>query len=127
LYHEGTGKKFLTVEVKSMNDIEVLKRQILERLRPIDPEAVILFGSHARGDAKEDSDLDLYVVTKDDFIPENFNEKKIVRMKVSRALNDLQKIIPIDIITHTKKMHEKFIELNSLFAREITQSGVRLL
>ncbi len=48
-------------------------------------------------------------------------------MKVSRALNDLQKIIPIDIITHTKKMHEKFIELNSLFAREITQSGVRLL
>jgi uncharacterized protein len=110
-----------------MNDIELLKRQILERLQPLDPEAVILFGSHARGEAKEDSDLDLYVVTKDDFIPENFNEKKIVRLKVSRALNDLQKIIPIDIITHTKKMHEKFIELNSLFAREITQNGVRLL
>lgn len=110
-----------------MNNIETLKQLVLERLRPIDPEMVILFGSHAHGAANEDSDLDLYVVTKDDFIPKNFHEKKHVRLKVSRALNDLQKIMPIDIITHTKKMHERFIELNSLFSREITQNGVRLI
>lgn len=110
-----------------MHDIEELKRQILERLRPIDPETVILFGSHARSEARSDSDLDLYVVTKDDFIPKNFNEKKIVRMKVSRALRDLQQVVPIDIITHTKKMHERFVELNSFFSQEIMQNGLRLL
>lgn len=110
-----------------MNNIESLKQQILERLRPIDPEMVILFGSHAQGFAHADSDLDLYVVTKDDFLPKNFHEKKQVRLKVSRALKDLQKITPIDIITHTRRMHERFVELNSMFSREITQNGVRLI
>lgn len=52
-----------------MVDIEKLKEEILERLRPLDPERVILFGSYACGNPTEDSDIDLYVVTKDDFVP----------------------------------------------------------
>ncbi|MGX9365336.1 nucleotidyltransferase domain-containing protein [Desulfoplanes sp. PS50] len=110
-----------------MKDIELLKRQIIERLQGLNPEKVILFGSYADGTANDESDLDLYVVTKDDFIPKNFQEKTQVRLKVSRVLSDLQKTIPIDIITHTQKMHTKFINLNSSFAREITEKGIRLI
>jgi uncharacterized protein len=36
--------------------------RIVERLRTLDPERVILFGSVARGDFHEDSDIDLVVV-----------------------------------------------------------------
>ncbi|MCG2687155.1 nucleotidyltransferase domain-containing protein, partial [Candidatus Parcubacteria bacterium] len=39
-------------------------KQILNDLKPYKPEKVILFGSHARGDARQDSDIDLLVVKK---------------------------------------------------------------
>jgi predicted nucleotidyltransferase len=39
--------------------IEEMVRRIVERF---DPERIILFGSHARGTANPDSDIDLLVV-----------------------------------------------------------------
>jgi len=48
------------------NEIQALKRQILPN------ERVILFGSQARGDAREDSDWDLLVLL--DKEKRNFNE-----------------------------------------------------
>jgi len=69
-----------------MINIEELKHEIVERLKPLDPEKVILFGSYAYGTPNEDSDIDLYVVTKDKFIPQNFNEKNNLYLKVSRLV-----------------------------------------
>ena len=36
--------------------------RVVERLRPLDPEKVILFGSFARGDFHEGSDIDLMII-----------------------------------------------------------------
>jgi len=84
-----------------MVDIEKLKDEIVERLKPLDPDKVILFGSYAYGTPNEDSDIDLYVVTNDDFIPQSFKEKSQVHLKVSRALRDLLQKYPTDLITQT--------------------------
>jgi predicted nucleotidyltransferase len=46
---------------------DLVPPELLERVvRYFDPQAVILFGSHARGDADEDSDYDLLVILDDD-------------------------------------------------------------
>ena len=58
-----------------MINLEELKILIVERLKPLNPDNVILFGSYDNGTANEDSDIDLYVVTNDDFMPQNFREK----------------------------------------------------
>jgi uncharacterized protein len=110
-----------------MIDIEVLKHEIVERLKPLDPEKIILFGSYAYGAPTEDSDIDLYVVTKDDFIPQSWKEKSEIHLKIARAMQDILKKYPTDLITHTRAMHQKFIELNSSFAKEITHRGVSIL
>ena len=110
-----------------MIDIERLKVEIIERLKPLEPEKIILFGSYAYGTPNENSDIDLYVVTKDEFIPQSFKEKSEVHLKVSRALRDLLQKYPTDLVTHTKAMHTKFVELNSSFAKEITSKGLSLL
>jgi predicted nucleotidyltransferase len=39
--------------------------RIVAALRAWEPERIILFGSHARGDARPDSDLDILVVLPD--------------------------------------------------------------
>jgi len=107
-------------------DINKVKKEILKRLLPIDPEKIILFGSYAYGNPDEHSDIDLYIVTKDEFMPENYEEKNIIYMQVSRRIRDLKENIPIDIVIHTKQMHQKFLELNSSFARKIIKDGEKL-
>ncbi len=110
-----------------MVDIAKIEREIVERLEPLSPEKIILFGSYANGTPTEDSDIDLYVVTNDDFIPQSWQEKNSIYLNVSKKIRNLRKQVPIDLIVHTKKMHEKFVELNSFFSREINQEGIRLL
>ena len=47
-----------------MIDIEELKPKIVERLLPLRPDKIILFGSYAYGSPTEDSDIDLFLFKK---------------------------------------------------------------
>ncbi len=105
---------------------ESLKRQLIERIKEIRPFKIILFGSHAYGHPDEDSDVDLLVVTDDDFIPKEFKEKNAIYLRVSNTITDIVKKIPVDLIVHTKTMHQKFIEQGSTFSKKITTQGIVL-
>ena len=59
------------------------------------------------------------MVTKDEFIPQNFKEKNSVYLGVSRQIRDLRNKVAIDLIVHTKNMVDKFKELNSSFSQEL--------
>ena len=97
--------------------------QINISMRHLNVSKVILFGSYAKGTQSDDSDIDLLVVTKDDFVFESFSQKMEIKLKISGALNSLRKYADIDLIIHTKPMHDKFIQLNSGFKKEIIRSG----
>ena len=76
------------------NEIQTLKRQILPN------EKVILFGSQARGDAKEDSDWDLLVLLdkeKRNYI-EDYSNYAYPFAELGLKYNTL-----ISAIVHTKK------------------------
>ena len=96
---------------------------IINKLKKINSEKVILFGSHAYGTASDESDIDLIVVTSDEFYPKNYRERIDVQLKVSNALSEITKKIPIDLIVYTKPMYNKFLEMNSLFCKEINEKG----
>lgn len=96
---------------------------LVEKLKSTQPEKIILFGSYAYGQPTIDSDLDILVVTSDNNIPASFSEKSQIYLKISRAISEIKKEFPIDLIVHTKAMHLKFIEINSLFARELLAKG----
>jgi len=109
-----------------INHIDSILNDITERLKPIGIEKLILFGSYAYGTPNDDSDIDLLVVTGDDFIPINFKEKSEIYLKVARLLRDIEETMPIDLIVHTKRMYQKFIKLNSMFCRKIQKDGLVL-
>jgi predicted nucleotidyltransferase len=96
---------------------------IIEKLKRTNPEKIILFGSYAYGDPSEGSDLDILVVTGDNIIPSNFSEKSLIYLRISKAITDIKKEFPVDLIVHTKAMHKRFIQNNSLFARELLTKG----
>lgn len=74
----------------SDNVIQAMVRRIVEQF---DPDRIILFGSHARGDAGPDSDVDLLVVMP----VEGPTRKKAVEIRV--ALHDVN--VPKDIVVTT--------------------------
>ena len=84
---------------------------------------VILFGSYAKGTQSDESDIDLLAVTNDTFVFDSFAQKMEIKLKIANALNSLQKFADIDLIVHTKPMHDRFIQLNSGFKKEIISTG----
>ena len=99
---------------------------ILERLMEINPTKIILFGSHAKGTDSAESDLDLLVVTNHDKTPQSYGEKERIYLEVARLLRDIRGKVPMDLVVHTRPMHNRFIEMDSLFARELLEKGVTL-
>ncbi len=101
-----------------------IKEQILSRLTGnLNLYRVVLFGSYAAGAPGADSDIDLLVVIDDDFMPATFEENMRNYLKVSSALRDIKRKIPIDLIVHTWPMHDKFMQMGSMFSKEMARQG----
>ena len=85
-----------------MIDIEELKPLIIERLKPLNPDKIILFGSYAYGTPNENSDIDLFLL-KDDLTIE---ETRYYQREASKRVLDLQmkyKTNGIDILSAPTK------------------------
>jgi len=100
-----------------------LEEAIVERLRGLDLQKVVLFGSHAWGQPGPDSDMDLLVVLNDEGLPETSAERGRLHKRVARHLRDLEREMPIDLIVHTRPMHRDFLERDSMFARKVNRQG----
>lgn len=95
----------------AMSEIRKFARRIGAEFRA---EKVILFGSHARGDAHEDSDVDLLVIR-----PYRGNSAKLsvaIRMK-------LRPRFPLDLLVRTPAAIRKRVRLGDSFVSEILTTG----
>ena len=102
-------------------------RRIIQELEPLGVERIILFGSYAYGSPTVESDIDLLVVTSDNYIPQSFSEKKAINQRVNNALSFVRDQYPLDIIVHTHPMYQAFLLLDSAFQREIISNCQILL
>jgi len=66
-------------------DIEKVKDEIVERLKPLNPDKIILFGSYAYGTPNEDSDIDLFLI-KDDLSEEDERDYNLKARKQLRPI-----------------------------------------
>jgi predicted nucleotidyltransferase len=74
--------------------IDKMARQIV---REVDPERVVLFGSWARGEADERSDVDFLVVEREPFGPNRSRREEAVR--IWECLYDFR--VPKDILVYS--------------------------
>jgi len=100
-----------------------LAEAIVERLRGLDVQKVVLFGSHAWGKPGADSDVDLLVVLDEEAVPETSTEHGRLHQRVARHLRDIEREVPIDLIVHTRPMHRDFLNRDSMFARKVNREG----
>jgi predicted nucleotidyltransferase len=115
-------KKYAMLMVRG-NGMETLVQAELDMLRDIiiqtvPVDQIFLFGSYAYGTPRKDSDLDLFVVLKDDVPMRNIDAAVKIRLAIDR-----KKSMPVDLIV--KKQNEYIQRRNNLtLERKIAREGI---
>lgn len=81
------------------------------------PEKIILFGSAANGQVKENSDIDFFII-KDSSKPRHYRSAELYRL-----IRNVDRRHPIDFVVYTPKEVKKRTSLGDFFVTNILQEG----
>ena len=98
-------------------ELDILKELIINAI-PV--EQIYLFGSHAYGAPHKDSDLDLYVVLKDEAETRELDAE----VKILNAIGKV-KTKPVDIIVNKKSKYLRLIA-GPTMERKIAREGIKI-
>ena len=110
-----------TTPLESVN--KALLRQMAAEIRKEIPEAEVrLFGSHARGEARPDSDIDLLITVTDDWLRHHnrFEVLDRLRWRLSQPLR------PVDLLLFSRSQVEQRQGLHSSVVHQAYTHGLRL-
>jgi len=99
------------------SEVDKLKELIINAV-PV--EQIYLFGSYAYGTPHKDSDLDLYIVLKDNLPMRDLDAGLQISLAIAR-----KKSMPVDIIAKNKKDFLSRLEDYTL-ERKVTRDGIRI-
>ena len=105
----------MTTALKS--ELNNLKDIIIQTV-PV--EQIWLFGSYAYGTPHKDSDLDLYVVLKDDVQMRLIDAAITIRLAIGR-----KKTMPVDVVANTFGKYKERSKFPTL-ERTIEREGIRI-
>lgn len=103
------------------NEVKKILAEIVKKLKKdYKPLKIILFGSHAYGQPKDDSDLDLLIL-------KNTKKRPVDRfVNVKRIIYNPKWKIPISPLVYTPKELENRLRMGDDFISEITEKGIVL-
>lgn len=110
-----------TPAVERRTQIDILPlAPLLARIRAAyQPEEIWLFGSRARGDARPDSDWDVFVVVPDGTSDEDLDPLRAWRLQREAG-------IPADVIPCRAKTFREYAGTVNTLSYEVLHDGVRL-
>jgi predicted nucleotidyltransferase len=88
---------------------------IVEALKAYKPEKIILFGSSAKGDTDEYSDIDLVIIKKT-------QDRFLQRLKKTALL--IKEPIPVDLFVYTPEEFTQMLNDENPFAQIVTKEGM---
>ncbi len=104
-----------------MQDVMKRIKVISERLKKeYNAEKVILYGSYAKGEATEDSDVDIFIIAPTE---ERFFDRMARVLEIVRDLYDGLALSPI--VLRPEEVAER-LRIGDQFVQEILESGVEL-
>ena len=109
----------VVLESQDQGSLMVKRAQIRKYARTLGkqfhPQRVLLFGSYARGEATEDSDVDLFVIMDHDK-PRNVDQAIAMRLQTDTPF-------PMDLLVKRPAEVAVRLAMNDTFIRSILQEG----
>lgn len=96
-------------------DVAARVRQLVEALRPYEPERVYLFGSAASGDADELSDLDIVIIKRTEAT--FFDRLEAVARLLPAELGG------VDVLVYTPEEFDAMRDGGNAFAEMVAEEG----
>ncbi|NWG32626.1 MAG: nucleotidyltransferase domain-containing protein [Rhodocyclaceae bacterium] len=90
-------------------------KKVVECIKRYNPEKIILFGSYARGEMDEYSDLDFVVIKK--------TQKRFIRRLIDVAQLIDSELGKVDVFVYTPQEFKRMIEGKSAFIEQILKEG----
>ncbi|MBC7129525.1 MAG: nucleotidyltransferase domain-containing protein [Thermoplasmatales archaeon] len=110
--------KLCRVDIKRSKEIfEGINRYKERIIKKFNPEKIILFGSFARGDINEASDIDLIVIC-------NWKENFLDRIKI--LMDENEENLPIEPIGYTENEIKEMIEEKNPFILNVLEEGISI-
>jgi predicted nucleotidyltransferase len=95
---------------------ELLDKITKRLVESIHPERIYLFGSHAAGNADDDSDVDLLAV-----IPDTNRSTREIAVEGRSSLSDF--LVPFDLIVCTKSQFDRYVDVKNTIMNEVLCDG----
>ena len=99
-----------------MIDIKILQPEIVERLKELEPNKIILFGSYAYGTPNDESDIDLFLLKDKLALEDAINYQREARLKILDLMSKYK--IGFDILSaptdYIKKQNDYFHKIDIL-------------
>ena len=108
----------------SQKELDKKLKQIINDLKPYQPEKVILYGSYAKGNPREESDIDLLIVKKTNK-PRWERIREVVKLlyKKGYSINDSKFPGILDFKKYTPQELQREINLGDFFIEEVIEQG----
>jgi len=101
--------------------VSELRRVVDAIATSIRPDAVILFGSHARGDAGAESDFDLAIL-----VPDGVARRRVAMRAFESLAGVRDRSVAVDIVVLTPSIISTERDLTGSIARAVAREGVVL-
>ncbi len=112
------------LKIKEQKNFSCLKK-IRECLKNHDLYKVILFGSYAYGNYKNDSDIDLIVIENKTGSYKTFRNRINAKSAISKKLRNISDR-SVDLLLYTKDEWKQLLKINNSFIKEIKEKGIEL-
>jgi predicted nucleotidyltransferase len=105
-----------------MNINTVLDNLVLA-LKPSNPFKIILFGSYARGNPDENSDIDLMIILDNYYVSTTYEERINQKIYIRNLVLDINRKIPLDILVYSKEELNIIKRNGNFLIDEIEKTG----
>jgi predicted nucleotidyltransferase len=105
-----------------MNDY-IYVSQLLEVLKQADPYRIILFGSYAKGNVDENSDIDMLVILDNNDVAKTYEERLKKKLYINRLVRNINYKIALDILVYSKEEYKIVKNYGNYFIDEIENTG----
>jgi len=96
---------------------------LVVKLKSSNPYKIILFGSYAKGNQDENSDIDLMVILDNNHVSKTYQERLNKKIPVRNLVLEINRKISLDILVYSKEELNIIKKHGNYFIDEIEKTG----